>query len=165
MKSRAKPNGRSSLAIGELARRFDLATSVLRHWESQGVLRAPARASGARRYEESDTYRVGLILLCQEAGFSLRETRAATGTRSLSARRRLLLRKRAELEQRIARAEAARRMIDEALACRARDPLDCAHFRRAIEGRSGRLGQPRRRASRRASEAAKSPAMPGSGTT
>lgn len=135
------------LAIGELAAKFGLATSVLRHWEQAGVLPRPARASGQRRYAEGDAWRVATVLLCQESGFSLEEARQILRARTSPARRRMLERKRAELDARIARAEAAKRMIDEALSCRATDPVTCPHFRAALEARisaeRGRTASPR----------------------
>ena len=60
-----------AIAIGELAGRFGLATHVLRHWESVGLL-APDRGSdGRRRYRDADVYRVAIILQAKELGFGL----------------------------------------------------------------------------------------------
>ncbi|WP_340688600.1 MerR family DNA-binding transcriptional regulator [Amycolatopsis coloradensis] len=39
----------STLSVGEVAERFGLATHVLRHWESVGLLK-PARAAGSRSF-------------------------------------------------------------------------------------------------------------------
>ena len=56
--------------IGEIAGHFGLATHVLRHWETIGLL-SPVRASGGRRrYDRFDLYRVASILLAKEAGLT-----------------------------------------------------------------------------------------------
>ena len=69
------------LTIGELARRASVATSALRYWEELGLLSAPARISGQRRYPESAITLVGIILLLRDAGFSLAEQKALMASR------------------------------------------------------------------------------------
>jgi DNA-binding transcriptional MerR regulator len=44
------------LTIGELARRAGVAASALCYWEERGLLPAPARISGQRRYPESSVW-------------------------------------------------------------------------------------------------------------
>ena len=61
------------LTIGELARRAGVATSALRYWEELGLLPAPARISGQRRYPESAVALVGVILLLRDVGEDPRE--------------------------------------------------------------------------------------------
>jgi DNA-binding transcriptional MerR regulator len=104
----------SELTISDLARRFGLATHVLRHWESMGLL-APARsAGGQRRYGEDDLFRIAVILMGKEAGVSLRDVReflASGGDKAL------LHRHLADLEQRIREAQAAKELIEHAIAC------------------------------------------------
>src|SRR5262249_30579296 len=51
------------LTIGELANRFGLATHVLRHWESMGLLVPGRDRGGQRRYGDGDLARVALILM------------------------------------------------------------------------------------------------------
>ncbi|WP_414938151.1 MerR family transcriptional regulator [Amycolatopsis sp. cmx-11-51] len=58
------------MSVGEVARRFGLATHVLRHWESVGLLK-PARAGDRRRYDDKDLYRIAVIVRSKEAGLSL----------------------------------------------------------------------------------------------
>jgi DNA-binding transcriptional MerR regulator len=108
------------LTIGELAKATGVATSALRYWEELGLLPAPARVSGQRRYPASALELVGLILLFQDAGFTLREQKALVASRhdGSDAWRELHRRKLAELDERIARAQAARTAIAHALACR-----------------------------------------------
>src|SRR2546430_13539854 len=61
------------LTIGGLARATGVATSALRYWEELGLLPAPARVSGQRRYPASAVELVGLILVLRDIGFTLRE--------------------------------------------------------------------------------------------
>lgn len=61
------------LTIGEVARRAGLKTTTLRYYESLGLLPAPARESGQRRYEDSIFQRLALIKLAQRAGLRLAE--------------------------------------------------------------------------------------------
>jgi MerR family copper efflux transcriptional regulator len=130
------------LTIGELARRAGVAASALRYWEELGLLPAPARLSGQRRYRESAVASVGAILLLRDAGFSLAEQRALAASRgvALDEWRRLARRKLTELDEQIAKARAARKAIDHALRCPREDVLQCANFRGLVTARLA--GQP-----------------------
>ena len=130
------------LTIGELARRAGVATSALRYWEDLGLLPAPARISGQRRYPESAVALVGVILLLRDVGFSLAEQKALMASRgvALNEWRRLARRKQAELDEHIAKARAAREAIDHALRCPHEDILHCTNFRSLITARLA--GQP-----------------------
>lgn len=131
MKSRAN----ASFTIGDAAARYGLATSVLRHWDAAGVLRPSGRKSGQRRYTAPDVYRVGVVLFCKEAGLSLAEIRQLLSTRRSESRRVMLRRKVAELDERMARAAEAKRMVQEVMHCSAPDPVSCPHFRATIDAR------------------------------
>lgn len=123
------------LTIGELADRFGLATHVLRHWESMGLL-APGRAAGGqRRYGKADLMRVAVVLMGKEAGIGLRELSVVLATGDPMDRADLLRRHVAELDQRIARAQAAKDLIEEALEC----PLSFEECPRARERISARI--------------------------
>lgn len=122
------------LTIGELADRFGLATHVLRHWESMGLIEPARRAGGQRRYGPDALVRVALILMGKEAGLGLRELSAVLSAPDPMDRRDLLRRHVVELEQRMARARAAKELIEHALACPHRF-ADCAHAREQIAAR------------------------------
>jgi DNA-binding transcriptional MerR regulator len=134
------------LTIGELARRAGVATSALRYWEELGLLPPAARISGQRRYPESAAGHVGVILLLREAGFTLAEQRAFMASRAASPGdwQRLARRKRAELDDQIARAQAAREAIDHALRCPHEDILQCPTFAAVTAARL--TGKPLRQA-------------------
>ncbi|HEX5618248.1 MAG TPA: MerR family transcriptional regulator [Solirubrobacteraceae bacterium] len=125
------------LTIGELARRGGVATSALRYWEDLGLLPAPIRVSGQRRYPESAVGVVGVILLLQDAGFTLAEQKALAASRGVAPDdwRRLAARKLAELDDQIAQAQAAREAIDHALHCPQEDILECPTFRGFVSAR------------------------------
>ncbi|MEV4799752.1 MerR family transcriptional regulator [Nonomuraea sp. NPDC049421] len=122
------------LAIGELAQRFGLATHVLRHWESIGLLQPARRADGQRSYGAADLERVALILMGKEAGFTLGKLRALLSTPSPMDHRDLLRRHIEELEQRISQAQAAKELIEHALAC-PHSFAECRHARDQIASR------------------------------
>jgi DNA-binding transcriptional MerR regulator len=125
------------LTIGALARRTGVATSALRYWEELGLLPAPARISGQRRYPAAAVELVGVILLLRDVGFTLRDLKAFIASRSSDGDdwRELARRKLAELDQRIAQAEAARTAIAHAVACPHEDIFDCPTFGGVVAAR------------------------------
>ena len=124
------------LTIGELARRTGVTTSALRYYEEFGLLPAPARVSGQRRYPESTVRAVGAILLYSDAGFSLAEQKALLASHSgRSEWRRIARHRLAELDAQIARAQAAREAISHGLRCRHEDVTQCPNFDAGITAR------------------------------
>ena len=130
------------LTIGALARRTGVATSALRYWEELGLMPAPARVSGQRRYPESAVGLVGVILLLRDVGFSLRESKAflASRTQAVEGWRRLAQRKLAHLDEQIVKAETARKAITHALHCPHDDITTCRNFANVVAARLA--GQP-----------------------
>lgn len=125
------------LTIGELARRVGVATSTLRYWEEFGLLPTVARISGQRRYPESAVRLVGIVLLLRDAGFSLAEQRAlmASRTATVDDWQRFARRKLAELDDQIAKAQAAREAVDHALRCPHEDVFECPNFASVVTAR------------------------------
>jgi DNA-binding transcriptional MerR regulator len=125
------------LTIGELARRAGVTASAVRYYEEVGLLPPPARISGQRRYPESAARLVGAILLYSDAGFTLAEQRALTAARASRPgdRKRLIRRKLAELDDQIARAQAAREAISHGLACPHEDITQCPSFNAGVTAR------------------------------
>jgi len=106
------------LAIGEVARRAGLRPSALRYYERLGLLPAPRRESGRRRYDDAVLTRLQVISFARECGFSLREIGQLFAGRPYSATlRRLASRKLADLEQAIARCHAMQALLRMALRC------------------------------------------------
>jgi DNA-binding transcriptional MerR regulator len=125
------------LTIGELAHRAGVATSAVRYWEELGLLPEPARVSGQRRYPESAVELVGIVLLLRDVGFSLAEQKALMASRGIAPDewRRLALRKVAELDGQIAKAQAAREAIQHSLRCPHEDVMECPNFGRILSAR------------------------------
>jgi MerR family copper efflux transcriptional regulator len=125
------------LTIGELARRAGVATSALRFWEDLGLLPPTARISGQRRYPEMAVRRVGIILLQRDAGFSLAEQKALAESRAAAPGdwQQLARRKLAELDDQIAKAQAARELLDHALRCPHEDVTECPNFASIVTAR------------------------------
>jgi DNA-binding transcriptional MerR regulator len=129
------------LTIGELAHRAGVATSALRYWEELGLLPAPSRVSGQRRYPQTAVAQVGAILFLRDVGFTLREIDALVASRSsaLGDWRDLARRKLTELDQRIAQAQAARTVIAHGLGCPHDDLLECPKFASVVAARMAGL--------------------------
>jgi DNA-binding transcriptional MerR regulator len=130
------------LTIGELARRTGVSSSALRYYEDLGLLPAPVRVSGQRRYPDSASRVVGAILLYRDAGFTLAEqkTLLASGPGVSDEWGRLARRKLAELDEQIARAQAARDAIRHGLRCPHEDITQCPNFSAGVTARLA--GQP-----------------------
>jgi MerR family transcriptional regulator, redox-sensitive transcriptional activator SoxR len=62
-----------TFGIGEIACKAGVAASTIRYYERIGLLPAPERASGKRRYDLSILGKLRVIRLAQEVGFSLAE--------------------------------------------------------------------------------------------
>jgi DNA-binding transcriptional MerR regulator len=134
-------NTASCLTIGELARRAGVTATAVRYYEELGLLPAPARVSGQRRYPESAARLVAAILLYSEAGFTLAEQKALMASRpGTPGWRRLAQRKLAELDEQIATAQAAREAIRHGLRCPHEDITQCPNFNAGLAARLA--GQP-----------------------
>src|SRR5918911_1123975 len=71
----------SQLSIGQVAARAGMRTSHIRYYEEIGVLPAPERVSGQRRYTEDVLHRLSIVDVAQRAGLTLAEIRELTGPR------------------------------------------------------------------------------------
>jgi DNA-binding transcriptional MerR regulator len=131
------PAALTTLSIGELARRTGVTASALRYYEDFGLLPAPERVSGQRRYPESAARTVAVILLYSDAGFTLAEQKVlmASHRNAREEWRRLARHKLAELDEQIARAQAAREAISHGLRCRHEDITQCPNFDAGITAR------------------------------
>jgi MerR family redox-sensitive transcriptional activator SoxR len=119
------------LSIGEVARRSGLKPTTLRYYESIGVLPAPERVAGRRRYDADVLRRLAVIDVAQRAGCSLEEIRELLDAADEPASQRiraLAVRKLPEVEALIRRAEAMRRWLEAAAACECERLDGCALF-------------------------------------
>lgn len=122
------------LTIGELGRRTGVATSALRYYDELGLLRPATRVSGRRRYAPDAVGVVGAVLFLRDVGFTLDEISSLMAARAKSPRswRELARRKIAELDERIAEAQAARVAVEHALACPHDDVVTCPNFQEVV---------------------------------
>lgn len=121
-----------ALTIGEVAREARVNTSAIRYYERVGILPAPERVGGQRRYTPQTIRRLGVIDVAKQAGFTLDETRALLHADADSAAhaelRDLADRKLPEIDALIARANAMRDWLLTARGCTC-DTLDvCGLF-------------------------------------
>lgn len=122
-----------TLTIGQVAAQVGIATSAIRYYERNGVLPAPARVSGQRRYTQAIVDRLRVLDVAKRAGFTLDEAKVllATidgGTPAHEKLQALATRKLPEVHALIARAESMRDWLTTATGCGC-DTLDvCALF-------------------------------------
>ena len=123
----------ATLTIGEIAARAGLNTSHIRYYERIGVLPAPDRASGRRRYREDVLHRLTIIDVAQRAGFTLEEIRDLTGPTNIGAHageriRALAEQKLPDIEKLIVRAEAVKAWLLVATTCDCESVDVCSLF-------------------------------------
>lgn len=120
-----------TLGVGQVAEQFGMATHVLRHWESMGLL-SPRRDGDRRRYTADDVYRVAVIRRAKQAGFSLDDIREMldAGKRERTA---IMRRHQADLRNRIAVLQASLQMLEGALGCPHEDFTQCPNFQAGLE--------------------------------
>lgn len=121
----------AEFTIGEVAQRAGIRTSALRYYESIGLLPAPKRINGRRRYDEQSLQLLAVLQLAQRAGFTITEiqtlfhgfepdTPPAARWRSLAAE------KMTELDAIIERAQQMKRFLEGGLRCNCLRLEDCS---------------------------------------
>ena len=119
------------LAIGEVARRAGIRPSALRYYESIGLMPAPRRVSGRRRYDESTVRMLKVVQLAQHAGFTVAEIQTllhgfAPDTPPAARWQPLARKKLSELDALIERAQQMKRVLETGLNCGCLRLEDCA---------------------------------------
>ena len=119
-----------ALNIGELARRAGLQSSAIRYYESIGLMPAPPRASGWRRYDPQAIDRLQVIKAAREMGFSIAEIAMLLngypqGTAPSERWRKLAETKLPEIEAVITRASALKSVLQHGLTCSCGDISLC----------------------------------------
>jgi MerR family redox-sensitive transcriptional activator SoxR len=111
------------MKIGQLATRAGVNASAIRYYEKLGLLPAPQRSGGQRRYPSDALNRVLLLRFAGEMGFSLAEIKlflnglrenAPVGPRW----RKLAHRKIKEVEENIRRSLLLKSLLENLLHCR-----------------------------------------------
>jgi MerR family transcriptional regulator, redox-sensitive transcriptional activator SoxR len=134
MSSRDPVRGtRSLLTIGELARRTGKRPSSIRFYEQIGLLPAPARVDGRRRYDPAMVRTLAVIDTAQRAGLTLDEIKillsASPGDASAVGRlREVAERKLPEITALLERTELVRTWLELAARCECPDLDQCPLF-------------------------------------
>src|SRR5690348_13092510 len=100
-----------AMTIGILARQGGVGVETIRYYQRRGLLQAPRRAHGFRRYDDQDLRRLRFIRSAQAAGFTLEEVSellALDATHDRARARQLAKARIAALDEKIAELEAAR---------------------------------------------------------
>jgi len=107
------------LTIGVVARETGVAATTLRYYEKLGLLPAPARFGGQRRYDDSVLTRLEVIRLCKSAGFALEEIQLlfADDAPGRPVSRALAEAKLAEIDAQLASLAKARAVIEWGMRC------------------------------------------------
>ncbi len=135
----------SRLTIGEVARQAGMRSSRIRYYESVGVLQAPERVSGMRRYNADVVRRLGIIDVAQRVGFTLDEIRDLLSTERGTAHeqlRRLAERKLPDIDALIQRANAVRRWLEMTSHCDCETLDVCSLFDDRLLGLDGHAAPP-----------------------
>jgi MerR family redox-sensitive transcriptional activator SoxR len=126
-------DGFPELTIGEVARRAGVATSSIRYYERIGLLPAPERTHGQRRYDPEVLGKLGFIGVAQSAGFKLREIKelidGVDGANGMGEQMRSLsTRKLDEVEALLERTRAMKGWLETAKECGCASPEECTLF-------------------------------------
>lgn len=118
------------LTIGEVARQTGLQPSALRYYESIGLLAAPARASGRRRYDPCVVQWVRLIQLAKDAGCTMAEIQTllhgfAPETTPAVRWQALAQAKLREIDQQLDRLRRMQQILTQGMACGCLRLEDC----------------------------------------
>ena len=121
------------ITIGEVARASGKAPSAIRYYEDIGVLPAPERVAGRRRYERDVVRTLAVIETAQRAGLTLAEIRllleaAGDDGAATDRLREVAERKLPELAALIERAEVVRGWLEDAARCVCPTLDDCPLF-------------------------------------
>ena len=118
------------MTIGDVASRAGLTASAIRYYERVGVLPAPRRVNGQRRYGPEVLDRLAVLRLAQACGFHLEEVRTLlqgfqTTEKPSERWRKLAERKRQELDQQMKDLAIMRRLVERVAECECFDLAEC----------------------------------------
>jgi len=119
-----------SFEIGVIAQKAGIQTSAIRFYEQLGLLKAPPRISGRRRYSSEVLQQLRAIQIAQQAGFTLNEIGTLFSGFSedtpVSERwREMAKRKVAEVDALVSKAQRMKQVLEEGLRCGCVELKDC----------------------------------------
>lgn len=115
----------STYTIGTLGHATGVGVETIRYYQRRGLLPTPARPGTTRRYGEEELKRLRFIRHAQHLGFSLEEAGgllALDEIKDRDAARALARGKLGEIETRIQRLEAVRKVLQDLVGCCERGP-------------------------------------------
>ena len=112
-------------------RRLPSPRSTIRYYEQIGLLPAPGRVNGQRRYDESIAPKLGLIRMAQQAGFTIAEIQSLLydfpDDAPPSERwQRMANQKLEEIEEQMRSLEAMKSLLEQTLQCQCHTLEECA---------------------------------------
>lgn len=113
----------AGITIGQLAAKAEINASTLRYYESVGLLPAPERQNGQRRYDERLLDRINFIKIAQQTGFSIQEIIVLlegfeTGDTLSERWEQMAKLKRSQLEERKKQLNSMIQILDSGLSCK-----------------------------------------------
>lgn len=121
----------AGMTIGEVAQQAGIRPSTLRYYERKGLLPAPQRVNGQRRYEAGVLQSLALIHIAQQAGFSITEIDVLLNTilkdDGSAEWQTLAYRKLQEIEERLTHIQSMKRLLEEVLKCDYPELADCIY--------------------------------------
>jgi len=122
------------LTIGEAARFAGVPASTLRYWETAGLLKAPRRVGGKRRYDPEALQQIEMVTLAKRVGFTLGEIRIVLSgvsgkTPPPEIWRGLASDKLPEVKKTLAEAQAMKKILEAGLRCECLSLEDCLALR------------------------------------
>ncbi|GHB73174.1 MerR family transcriptional regulator [Streptomyces cirratus] len=115
------------MTIGQLSQATGVPASAIRFWERHGLLPAPERQGGQRRYPPEAAQRIVVLRKCQQAGLTLAEI--GEFQEDQATRQAMIRAKIAEVEQRMIDLDHAHQLLVHALRCGEEDIVTCPKFR------------------------------------
>ena len=111
-----------ALSISQVARQAGVRPSTLRYYESIGLLPAPQRQSGRRRYDAGVFQRLEIIRTAQQAGFTLAELRVLfddilTGASPATRWHELIGRKLQEMNALLLNVQSMKTLLEDIMRC------------------------------------------------
>ncbi|HEV2809397.1 MAG TPA: MerR family transcriptional regulator [Acidimicrobiales bacterium] len=127
------------LGIQEVARQSGVPPSALRYYEDIGLIPAPPRVSGRRRYDAGVLDRLRVITSAQRAGLTLAEVGEllagmTAGGGAQRSWREMATRKLPEIAGLIEELRGMQRLLEGLASCECRDLSQCAAVLRACPG-------------------------------
>lgn len=117
------------MSIGELARRAGMQPSAVRYYESLGLVSAPERVGGKRRYPPGTLARLNAIQLFKQAGFTMAELQMLLRSEPLpdqAALSELADRKLRELDELVERVQVMKELLSAVRRCGCLTVEECA---------------------------------------